>query len=328
MDLINKEILITGGTGSLGKMLVKLLIKDKHVPKGIRIFSRDELKQWQMSGEIKEYQKEHGTQIPISYIIGDVREYESLFRAFTNVDIVINAAAMKQVPACEDNPLEAVMTNVNGVQNIIKAALACKVSKVMQVSTDKAVEPVNLYGATKAVAEKLMIHANVYTRNEKTIFSCCRYGNVLGSRGSIVPLFKQQIKENKDITITHKDMSRFWISLTAAAGFILQKIKYMQKGEIYIPIMKACYITDIVNYLSRGYPIQYTGIRHGEKLHECLISIYEYALLTPSGFTVKKHIDPWNDSPQYKEGLYSNVIANKEKLNEEEFKKMLVEEIQ
>ena len=283
-----KEIILLGGTGSLGKTLTKLLIRDGHNPHGIRIFSRDEAKQWQMRDEIKAFQAKHGTDVPTAYIIGDVRCYDSLYRAFENVDMVINAAAMKQIPACEANPIEAVMTNVDGAQNVIKAALARNVKRIMHISTDKAVYPINLYGATKAVAEKLFIQANVYSGRKGVAFSCCRYGNVLGSRGSIVPLFKQQIAEGKPITLTHPLMTRFWISLPKVANFLLNRLCDMQGGEIFIPNMGALEMSEMLVHLLPGlnYPIEEIGVRKGEKMHECLIAEEETWTRNDSGYII------------------------------------------
>lgn len=330
MNFDNKEILITGGTGSLGKTLTKLLIKE-HNPRGIRIFSRDEVKQWQMAGEIKVFQTDLGKQVPISYIIGDIRNYESLYRAFENVDIVINTAAMKQIPTCETNPLEAVMTNVDGTQNVIKAALTRNVKHVMHVSTDKAVHAVNLYGATKTVAEKLIIHANaVYSGRKDIKFSCCRYGNVLGSRGSIIPLFKKLIENNEPITVTHKDMTRFWITLPSVGRFLLHRLQTMEGGEIFVPNMRACKIIDLVRYVQPydNYPITFTGIRQGEKMHECLIALEESNTVweEQNGWSIKSHKKVFDWDPLADNGLYSNSIDNKY-IDKKNMLEMLKEEV-
>ncbi len=265
MNWDKKEILITGGTGSLGKTLVKLLIK-KYNPKGIRIYSRDELKQWKLKQELN-------TNIPISYLIGDVRDLKRLCIAMDGVDIVIHAAAMKQVPTCEDNPTEAIETNINGSMNVLNASLKCKVKKVIGIITDKAVYPINLYGMTKAVSEKIFIQGNTYSKHyndiKRPMFSCCRYGNVIGSRGSIVPLFKEQKKKGM-ITITHKDMTRFWVTLPRIADFILQCIEQMQGEEIFIPEMPSMSVMDIAKTIAPNTEIKYIGIREGEKLHEDL----------------------------------------------------------
>jgi len=256
----NKEILVTGGTGSLGKIIIKKLLKLN--PKGIRVYSRDEYKQWLM-------RKEFGTK-KISYLIGDVRDEKRMQLAMQGVDIVINTAAMKQVPACEENPIEAIKTNVNGSINIIHAAIENKVKKVMHISTDKAVYPVNLYGMTKGCTEKLFIHGNTYSPHTTT-FSCCRYGNVIGSRGSVVPLFRKQ-KETGILNITDKKMTRFWIKLDDVAEFIIHKIKIMKGQEIFIPEMPSAAITDIAKVIGPSCKIKEIGIRDGEKIHEHLIT--------------------------------------------------------
>lgn len=269
---MDKEFLIIGGTGSLGNALVKTLI-EKYKYRGIRIYSRDEFKQWEMKDRLV---AEYGDIINVSFLIGDVRDRVRLRRAMKGVNVVINAAAMKQVPACEYNPIEAVKTNIHGAENIIECALDQNVNFVMQVSTDKAVYPINLYGATKAVAEKLILHANAYTGGRGTKFSCSRYGNVLGSRGSIIPLFKKQIEEKKPITITDPEMTRFWITIEEAAQFIISMCYREEAGRIYIPKIPSCKITDIIKALTtnsmhnQAYNI--IGIRQGEKLHETLIS--------------------------------------------------------
>lgn len=273
----NNEILIIGGTGSLGKTILKeLLTNYSQDLKGIRIFSRDELKQWELQNKLKEINPHN---IPVSFLIGDIRDYNRVKRAMEGVDIVYHTAAMKQVPACEYNPFEAVRTNVTGAENIINAAIDCNVKRVMNVSTDKAVYPVNIYGVSKAMAEKMFIHGNVYSSGHKrTKFSCCRYGNVFGSRGSIIPLFLEQIEKGK-ITITSDKMTRFWIRLEDVAKFIIERTVEMQGGEIFIPEMPSMHISHIAKYMieyeGKEIPIEEIGIRKGEKLHECLITFEE-----------------------------------------------------
>lgn len=268
------EILITGGTGSLGNALVKLLLSKSHPLvsydiKGLRIFSRDELKQWEMKQRI-------GNDAPVSYLIGDIRDRKRVEMATKGVNIIIHCAALKQVPACEDNPLEAINTNIVGAQNILYAALENKVEKVMAISSDKAVYPINLYGATKLCAEKLFIQGNVYSGGRKPKFSVVRYGNVLSSRGSVVNLFREQYDKNKKVTITDAKMTRFWITLKQVAYFILQSIEEMQGSEIFVPKMPSAHITEILEAVVPGkHEIEYTGIRPGEKLHETLITLEE-----------------------------------------------------
>ncbi len=267
------EILITGGTGSLGNALVKLLLSKSHPLishniKGIRIFSRDELKQWEMKQRIGN--------APISYLIGDIRDRKRIEMATKGVDIIVHCAALKQVPSCESNPLEAINTNVVGAQNILYAALENKVEKVMAISSDKAVYPINLYGATKLCAEKLFIQGNIYAGGRNPKLSCCRYGNVLGSRGSVIPLFQKQYKETGTVTITDPKMTRFWITLNQVANFILRSIQEMTGSEIFIPKMPSAHITEILTAVIPGqHKIKYTGIRPGEKLHETLITMEE-----------------------------------------------------
>jgi len=265
----NKEILILGGTGSLGKTLVKILKRD-YKPRGIRIFSRDETKQWEFKKEL--IADDYGVE-NVSFLLGDIRDKDRLKRVMAGVDIVINCAAQKHVPSCEENPLEAVKTNVLGTANIIEAALDRNVAQVMHVSTDKAVYPVNLYGATKTVAEKLISNANVYRGGtHRTVFSCVRYGNVLGSRGSIVPLFRSLASSGKDIPITDNRMTRFFIKLPQVGQFILDRLQEMEGGEIFIPKMKGIRICDLAKIIAPDSEKKVIGIRQGEKLHECLIS--------------------------------------------------------
>ncbi len=278
----NQEILITGGTGSLGKTLLKLLTADHH-PHGIRIYSRDELKQWELKQEIKKW----NTAIPIDFILGDIRDKENLSRALNRVNIVVNCAAMKQVPACEDNPFEAIDTNITGAKNLINACIDNGISQCIHISTDKAVYPVNLYGKTKAVAESLFIYGNTYSGIHGTRFNVCRYGNVLGSRGSIIPLFREQAKSGK-ITITDRNMTRFWITLDDVASFILFQLannnNYANRGKIFIPKMPSMKVVDIAKAIAPEAEIIDIGIRKGEKLHECLITFEESKYMTDKGF--------------------------------------------
>jgi len=262
-----KEILITGGTGSLAKALLKEL--ESHNPKGIRLFSRDELKQWELRQTVSEYKNN------ISFLVGDIRDEKRIELACKGVDILIHTAALKQVPACEDNPLEAIQTNVIGSRNVFYAALENKVEKVMAISSDKAVYPINLYGATKMCMEKLFIQGNTYSGNRAPHFSCCRYGNVIGSRGSVIPLFKKQA-ETGVLTITHKDMTRFWIRLGDVAKFILKAVCYMKGGEIFVPRMPSAKVIDIAYGVMRNQTVPLgiieIGIRPGEKMHETLVT--------------------------------------------------------
>jgi len=263
MEWKDKTVLVTGGTGSFGKKFAEIILREYH-PRRLIIFSRDELKQHEM--------RELGFKdSSIRYFIGDVRDVERLGRAFHDVDIVVHAAALKQVPACEYNPIEAVLTNVMGARNVIEAALDTEVRQVLALSTDKAVNPVNLYGATKLVAEKLFVQANAYRGKGPTRFSCVRYGNVVGSRGSVIPIFQQQ-RKNGRITITDSRMTRFWITLDQGVRFVIKAIEQMHGGEVFVPKIPSMSLEDLVSALAPGCVTESIGIRPGEKLHEVLVS--------------------------------------------------------
>ncbi|MEW5828268.1 MAG: UDP-N-acetylglucosamine 4,6-dehydratase (inverting) [Chloroflexota bacterium] len=266
MDWTDKIILITGGTGSFGKKMTKILLEEKD-PKKIIIFSRDELKQHEM--------RVAGFNDPrLRYFIGDVRDRERLTRALHGVDIVVHAAALKQVPACEYNPMEAVKTNIIGTSNVLEAALDAGVQKVLALSTDKAVSPANLYGGTKLVAEKLVIQSNAYAAGTATRYSCVRYGNVVGSRGSVVPLFLKQ-RSNGKITITDERMTRFWLSLEQGVHFVIHCIEQMEGGEVFVPKIPSTKVMDLARAIAPEAGIEIIGIRPGEKLHEDLLSADE-----------------------------------------------------
>ena len=263
MDWSNKVVLITGGTGSFGKKLVRILL-DEYNPAKVIVYSRDELKQHEM--------RSAGYDAPnLRYFIGDVRDLERLRRAFDGVDIVVHAAALKQVPACEYNPMEAIKTNILGSSNVIDAALDTDVSRVIALSTDKAVNPVNLYGATKLAAEKLFIQSNAYAGGRNTRFSCVRYGNVVGSRGSVVPVFLRQ-RETGEVTVTDDRMTRFWISLEQGVRFVIRCTEQMHGGEVFVPKIPSMTIVDLAKTIAPQAEIKVVGIRPGEKLHEVLIS--------------------------------------------------------
>ena len=260
----DKTILITGGTGSFGRWILKDILKNS--VKEIRILSRDEEKQLDVKREANDSR--------IKFFIGDVRDYDRVAQACTGVDILYHAAAQKIIDSCEENPTEAFKTNVLGTWNVKKASVACDVGKCVLISTDKAVKPVNLYGMTKGMAEKIWI------RNEdaesQTRFAVVRYGNVIGSRGSVVPYFRQLIKERKPLPITHRDMTRFLITLKQATELVFRATKYSNGGEIYVPDLPACRIVDLAKAMGGdNYPLNYVGIRLGEKIHECLIQEYE-----------------------------------------------------
>ena len=263
MDWKNKVVLITGGTGSFGKKFIEIMLKE-YSPAKLIVFSRDEQKQHEM----RQMGFSHEN---LRYFIGDVRDYDRLRRAFDGVDYVIHAAALKQVPACEYNPMEAVKTNILGSSNVIDAALDTKVDRVIALSTDKAVNPINLYGATKLAAEKLFVQSNAYAGGKKTRFCCVRYGNVVGSRGSVVPLFIHQRKKGV-VTVTDERMTRFWISLEQGVRFVIRCSEEMHGGEVFVPKIPSMTVSDLAKAMAPKAEIRYIGIRPGEKLHEVLIS--------------------------------------------------------
>src|SRR5512146_1702689 len=263
MDWKNQVVLVTGGTGSFGKKFTKILLAEKN-PKKIIIFSRDELKQHEM--QVGGYN--HPS---LRYFIGDIRDRERLVRAMHGVDIVVHAAALKQVPACEYNPMEAIKTNIMGTANVVEAALDAGVKKVMTISTDKAVNPVNLYGATKLAAEKLTVQSNAYAAGAATRYACVRYGNVVGSRGSVVPVFLKQRGSGR-LTITDDRMTRFWLSLEQGVRFVIKCVEEMRGGEVFVPKIPSLKVIDLARAIAPGASVSIVGIRPGEKLHEVLIS--------------------------------------------------------
>jgi len=263
--LNDKTILITGGTGSFGKKVIQLVL-EKYEPKKLIVFSRDELKQFEMQQRwnMKDYPC-------VRYFLGDVRDKERLLRAFSGVDYVIHAAALKQVPAAEYNPQECIKTNVLGAMNIIDAALQCGVKKIVALSTDKACNPINLYGATKLCSDKLFVAANVYGGFDGTRFSVVRYGNVVGSRGSVVPFFKERM-ETGVLPITDPRMTRFWITLAQGAEFVLKCLEIGRGGEIFVPKIPSMKMTELAKAICPECEQKIVGIRPGEKIHEMLIS--------------------------------------------------------
>ncbi|WP_434793631.1 UDP-N-acetylglucosamine 4,6-dehydratase (inverting) [Terrisporobacter petrolearius] len=300
--LNGKVILITGGTGSFGKNFTKLIL-NKYRPKKIIIFSRDEYKQ-------DLFKKELAILMPeklhlVRFFIGDVRDKDRLYRAFDNVDYVIHAAAMKQVPACEYNPFEAIKTNINGAENIIEAALDKNVKKVIALSTDKAVNPINLYGGTKLVSDKLFISANAYSGGKGTIFSIVRYGNVCGSRGSVIPFFKSLIEQGiKELPITDFEMTRFWISLEEGIELVLKALEDSKGGETYISKIPSFKIVDLAKAMLSDCELKNVGIREGEKLHEVMITkddsrtTYEYE----KHYIIYPQLEWWNKENYFAEG--------------------------
>ncbi|BDH60814.1 UDP-N-acetylglucosamine 4,6-dehydratase (inverting) [Lysinibacillus sp. PLM2] len=258
--LKNKTVLVTGGTGSFGKKFVKKALESD--VKKVIIFSRDELKQYEMKQEFSDKR--------LRFFIGDVRDKERLHRAFDGVDFVIHAAAMKHVDACEYNPFEAVKTNIHGAQNVIEAAIDCGVEKVIALSTDKACSPVNLYGATKLASDKLFVAANAYVGDKQTRFAVVRYGNVVGSRGSVVPFFKK-IRHTGVLPVTDERMTRFWITLDHGVQFVLDNLERMHGGEVFVPKIPSMRVVDLAKAIGPECKIEFVGIRPGEKLHESMI---------------------------------------------------------
>ncbi len=263
MNWQEQVVLVTGGTGSFGRKFVEIMLRE-YRPKRLVIFSRDELKQHDM--------RSSGFDHPsLRYFIGDVRDASRLQRAFSGVSVVVHAAALKQVPACEYNPFEAIQTNIMGGRNVIDAAIDQGVERILALSTDKAVNPINLYGATKLCAEKMFVQANAYAGAQQTRFSCARYGNVVGSRGSVIPVFQEQRKRGR-ITITDARMTRFWLTLEHGVRFVVRSIEQMHGGEIFVPKIPSMRLVDLAEAVAPGCLVEFIGIRPGEKLHEVLVS--------------------------------------------------------
>ena len=263
MNWSEQVVLVTGGTGSFGKKFIEIMLRQYHAKKLV-IFSRDELKQHDMRASGFDHPS-------LRYFIGDVRDQARLERALTGVTVVIHAAALKQVPACEYNPFEAIQTNIIGGRNVIDAAINQGVRRILALSSDKAVNPINLYGATKLCAEKMFVQANAYAGAQDTRFSCARYGNVVGSRGSVIPVFLEQRKKGK-ITITDPRMTRFWITLEQGVKFVIHCLEHMHGGEIFVPKIPSMSLVELAKSVAPGCDIEYIGIRPGEKLHEVLLS--------------------------------------------------------
>jgi UDP-N-acetylglucosamine 4,6-dehydratase len=287
LNLDGKTVLVTGGTGSFGTKLLEVLL-EHHNPESIRIFSRDELKQSQLRRRFADDDER------IRYLIGDVRDLPRLTRALRGVDLVVHAAALKQVPICEYNPFEAVQTNVVGAENIVSAAIENDVPLTIALSSDKAVNPVNLYGATKLCAEKIVTQGNTYSGHSSARFSSVRYGNVVGSRGSVIPLFKAQAPTGV-LTITDERMTRFWITLEQAVDFVLSSVGRMGGGEIFVPRIPSMRVVDMAEALAPDAEHRIIGIRPGEKLHEVLLTDDEarHSLETDEGFVILPEHASW-----------------------------------
>ncbi len=289
--LNGKTILVTGGTGSFGNAFTEYVLTNYN-PRKIIIYSRDEFKQFHMAGKFNQYKDK------LRFFIGDVRDKERLYRAFDGVDYVIHAAALKQVPACEYNPMEAVKTNINGAMNIADAALDCGVKRVVALSTDKAVNPINLYGGTKLVSDKLFVAANAYSGTKDVRFSIVRYGNVAGSRGSVIPFFQNIVKNGGDkLPITDYRMTRFWISLAEGVRLVIKALEEARGGETFISKIPSFKITDLAQAIQPGCEMPEVGIREGEKLHEVMVTredsamTYEYE----KHYIVYPHYNWWGE---------------------------------
>ena len=325
MLLDDKTILITGGTGSFGKCFTKYVMEHSH-PKKVIIYSRDEFKQWMMANELKEYEDR------LRFFIGDVRDLERLRRAFDGVDYVIHAAALKQVPACEYNPNEAIKTNIHGAMNVIEAALDSGVKKVVALSTDKAVNPVNLYGGTKLVSDKLFVAANAYVGNKDISFSIVRYGNVAGSRGSIIPLFHSHIERGEtELPITDLRMTRFWISLEQGVELVIKALEEAKGGETFISKIPSFKITDLAEAMLPGCKIREIGIRPGEKLHEIMVTTedsfttyeYEKHFIVYPQMTWNNKQQPDESGRKVEEGFSYSSGNNSEWLSVEDIRRRL-----
>lgn len=324
----SKCVLITGGTGSFGKKYVSTILS-KFNPKRIVIYSRDELKQFEMQQVFNDH--------CMRYFIGDVRDYDRLRQACKGVDYIIHAAALKHVPVAEYNPTECIKTNINGAENVIKAAIENNVHKVIALSTDKAANPINLYGATKLVSDKLFVSANNLVGNGRTKFSVVRYGNVVGSRGSVVPYFQRIIDQGSDsLPVTHKDMTRFWITLQQGVDFVLKNFLRMQGGEIFVPKIPSIRITDLAESMHPGGKINIIGIRPGEKLHEimCPADDSHLTIEFDDHYVIKPSIRFYNNDSDYlinalgdkgqfcRMGFEYNSGKNNHFLNVEEIRKI------
>ena len=334
MNLLNnKAILITGGTGSFGQKFIEMIF-DRCSPSRVIIYSRDEFKQDMLRKEFLSKLTEEQFD-KLRFFIGDVRDKDRLYRALKNVDYVIHAAAMKQVPACEYNPFEAIKTNIHGAQNLVDAAIDCGVKKVVALSTDKAVNPINLYGGTKLVSDKLFISANAYSGGKGTIFSVVRYGNVAGSRGSVIPFFQELIdKGETEFPITDFRMTRFWITLEEGVELVFKALEESKGGETYISKIPSFKISDLAKAILPNCTLKEVGIREGEKLHEVMVTkddsrkTFEY----DKHYIVYPHFDWWNSEGFFTEGgepiedgFEYNSETNTEWMDIEELRKRILE---
>lgn len=321
--LEDSSILVTGGTGSFGQSFVRALL-ERSAAKRIIVFSRDELKQSQMRSTLKDPARR------LRFFLGDVRDLERLQRAFHGIDYVVHAAALKQVPAIEYNPFEAVKTNVIGTQNVITAAIDRNVRKVLLISTDKAANPANLYGATKLCAERLMVSSNVYSAGVSAAFSVVRYGNVFGSRGSIVDIINDQ-RPTGEITLTHHEMTRFWITLGQGVDFVLFALENMRGGEVFVPKLPSMKVVDLIRALAPESRLRVIGIRPGEKIHETLVTAEEARRSKDYGthYVIVPEQEEWPHAPHYaaasslEDGFSFSSHTNTDWLDEDALKNFL-----
>lgn len=322
MDIAGATVLLTGGTGSFGHAFTDRILAD-HPDVTLRVFSRDELKQSEMLAR-------YGDRPQLRFFVGDVRNRARLTRAMQGADIVVHAAAMKQVPACEYNPFEAVQTNILGAQHVVDAAIDSGVERVVALSTDKAVNPVNLYGATKLCAEKIIVQGNAYAARNRTRLSCVRYGNVVGSRGSVVPLFRRQAAEGR-LTVTDERMTRFWITLEEAVELVLFALGHASGGEVFVPKIPSMRVVDLAEALAPGVPVDVVGIRPGEKLHEILVTSDEcrhtvdigerFVVLPEHPWWTSAH--PWSEGKPLTDGFAYTSDLNDRWLGVEELRALL-----
>ena len=319
----DKNIMVTGGTGSFGKAMIAKMLLNKKINQ-INIYSRDELKQYELQNDLQDSR--------VNFILGDIRDYERLKQATQNVQVIIHAAAMKQIVAAERNPTEAIRTNIFGAENVIKAAHSAGVERVIALSTDKAASPINLYGATKLCSDKLFVNANLQESNSQTKFSVVRYGNVVGSRGSVIPLFLQQLKKPY-FTITHQDMTRFWITLSKGVNFVQDCFTHMQGGELFVPKIPSFKVIDVAKVIDSNKEFKFIGIRSGEKMHETMITeddsfnTYEYG----NYYVIAQQeiIDIRNEyihGDKVQDGFHYSSNVNTDWYNIETFKTMLINE--
>jgi UDP-N-acetylglucosamine 4,6-dehydratase len=315
-----RTLLVTGGTGSFGQHFVRTALA-RWNPAAIRVYSRDELKQYDMARQLQDHR--------VRFLLGDVRDADRLRRAVEGVHIVVHAAALKQVPACEYNPFEAVKTNIIGTQNVAEACIDAGVERAVALSTDKAVGPANLYGATKACAEKLFVQSNVYAGPRETSLSCVRYGNVAGSRGSVIPLFLEQAKHGV-LTITDERMTRFWITLDQAVEFVARSIDRMRGGEVFVPKIPSMRVIDLAEAIAPGAALRFTGIRPGEKLHEVLLTNEEarHSVDGEDCFVIEPEHSFWEmnrraEAPGLPEDFYYTSDANPHYLTAEALRQLV-----